>query len=43
MPGVPAGRVLGGDHEGLRVVTKAGGFGDDYATIRVMNYLTKGD
>jgi uncharacterized protein YgbK (DUF1537 family) len=26
-PGVPVGRVVGGDADGLAVVTKAGGFG----------------
>lgn len=32
-PGVPAGILVGGDADGLRVVTKAGGFGDERAII----------
>jgi len=32
-PGVAAGLLTGGPHEGLRVVTKAGGFGDERAII----------
>lgn len=38
-PGMPAGTVLGGPHERLRVVTKAGGFGDQKAIIKAILYL----
>jgi uncharacterized protein YgbK (DUF1537 family) len=40
-PFVPLGGVLGGDHEGLPVVTKAGGFGSDAvveAAIRALRH-----
>jgi D-threonate/D-erythronate kinase len=37
--GVPAGLLVGGPHEGLRVVTKAGGFGDHRAIIQSIEYL----
>ncbi|MEM2110292.1 MAG: four-carbon acid sugar kinase family protein [Candidatus Bathyarchaeia archaeon] len=43
LPGVPLGRILGGNHEGLRVVTKAGGFGDKYALVKIMKYLKDGE
>lgn len=38
-PGVPAGELVGGPHHGLRVVTKAGGFGDDRAIIDAVAFL----
>ena len=38
-PGVPAGLLAGGPHEGLRVVTKAGGFGDERAIIQSIECL----
>jgi uncharacterized protein YgbK (DUF1537 family) len=41
-PGVPAGEVLGGQFEGMRVVTKAGGFGTEAALIESIAYLEKG-
>jgi len=39
LPGVPMGRILGGDHEGMLVVTKAGGFGDRHALVQIMKLL----
>lgn len=39
LPGIPVGRILGGRHEGMRVVTKAGGFGDPYALAKIMEYV----
>jgi len=39
LPGVPAGRILGGKYEGMRMVTKAGGFGDRYALVKIMRYM----
>ncbi len=41
-PGIPAGRISGGLTGGLRVVTKAGGFGTDAAIIKAIFYLRKG-
>jgi uncharacterized protein YgbK (DUF1537 family) len=39
LPGVPCGRLVGGRHDGLKVVTKAGGFGDENAIIDIIKYL----
>ena len=41
-PGVPAGELIGGQYQGMRVVTKAGGFGTDSAMIKSVAYLEKG-
>ncbi len=41
-PGVPAGEFIGGQWEGMRVVTKAGGFGTEEAIVRSIAYLEKG-
>jgi uncharacterized protein YgbK (DUF1537 family) len=38
-PGIPAGRLLGGACDGLRVVTKAGGFGDALAIAEAVRYI----
>ncbi len=38
-PGVPGGDLVGGRGEGLRVVTKAGGFGDARALLDALDYL----
>jgi uncharacterized protein YgbK (DUF1537 family) len=37
--GVPAGTFVGGAYEGLRVVTKAGGFGDDKTILESVHCL----
>lgn len=37
--GVPACSLIGGDFDGIRVVTKAGGFGDPYAIVEGIRYL----
>ena len=41
-PGVPAGELVGGPGEGMRVVTKAGGFGTEEALVKSIAYLEKG-
>lgn len=41
-PGVPAGELIGGKGEGIRVVTKAGGFGTEAALVKSILYLEKG-
>jgi D-threonate/D-erythronate kinase len=38
-PGVPGGQLRGGRGEGLWVVTKAGGFGDERAILVALDYL----
>jgi uncharacterized protein YgbK (DUF1537 family) len=38
---IPMGRILGGKHEGMRVVTKAGGFGGKQTLVEIINYLRK--
>ena len=39
LPGIPFGRLVGGKLDGLRVVTKAGGFGDQDALVEAINHL----
>ncbi len=39
-PGVIVGEVVGQNHSGLRVVTKAGGFGNEDAMVQAARYLT---
>lgn len=41
-PGVPAGELIGGQGQGMRVVTKAGGFGTEEALIKSVSYLERG-
>jgi uncharacterized protein YgbK (DUF1537 family) len=38
LPGIPWGRIIGGEHDGLRVITKAGGFGDDGTLVEIIKY-----
>jgi uncharacterized protein YgbK (DUF1537 family) len=38
-PGVPVGRIVGGAFDGLRVVTKSGGFGRSDSLLRIVNRL----
>jgi len=39
LTGIPLGRLVGGEADGLPVVTKAGGFGEEPALVRVVEYL----
>jgi uncharacterized protein YgbK (DUF1537 family) len=41
-PGVPAGELVGGQYQGMRVVTKAGGFGTEEALVKSISYLERG-
>jgi len=41
-PGIPAGELVGGQGQGMRVVTKAGGFGTEAAIIKSIPYLERG-
>lgn len=38
-PGIPGGQLIGGSYEGMWVVTKAGGFGDERALLDGLAYL----
>lgn len=40
-PGVAVGETIGGIKEGLRIVTKAGGFGNDEAIVDAIYYLER--
>jgi uncharacterized protein YgbK (DUF1537 family) len=41
-PGLPAGEVYGGHYSGMRMVTKAGGFGTEEAIAKSIEYLERG-
>ena len=41
-PGVPAGELIGGQNQGMRLVTKAGGFGTEEAMVKSISYLERG-
>ena len=40
--GVPAGELIGGQYQEMRVVTKAGGFGTEEAMVKAIAYLERG-
>lgn len=40
LPGVPAGSIDGGLLDGVRVVTKAGAFGQEDVLVKVIDYLS---
>ncbi len=40
-PSIPMGTIVGSKHEGMRIVTKAGGFGDKQTLVDIINYLRK--
>lgn len=39
LPGVPLGRILDGECQGIWVVTKAGGFGSPLALVRIVEFM----
>ena len=41
-PGIPAGELVGGRGQGIRVITKAGGFGTETVLIKSIPYLEEG-
>jgi uncharacterized protein YgbK (DUF1537 family) len=41
-PGVPLGTIVGGAADGIRVVTKSGGFGDTDSLIQIIDRLQSG-
>jgi uncharacterized protein YgbK (DUF1537 family) len=38
-PGIPMGKIAGGDHEGKFIITKSGRFGDKNSLLEIMHYL----
>ncbi|MBP2625700.1 MAG: type effector Hrp-dependent outer protein [Firmicutes bacterium] len=42
IPGIPLGKIIGGQFQGLGVITKAGAFGDDHAIIEAMKVFEIG-
>lgn len=40
--GIPAGILLGGDYEGIRIITKAGAFGSEEDIFKAIKYLKGG-
>jgi len=41
LPGVPSGVVVKGEYEGLRIVTKAGSFGEEDALVESVRFLKR--
>ena len=39
LPGVPISRIIGGTLSGMRIVTKAGGFGNPYTLVKIIKSL----
>jgi len=37
--GLPCAKILDGKNKGMRIVTKAGGFGNEYAIVKAVNFL----
>lgn len=42
LPGIPVGELIGGEFEGLNIVSKAGSFGKEDALIKAIRYLASG-
>lgn len=42
-PGIPWGIITGGIADGVRIITKAGGFGSEKAIVKSITYLERGD
>ncbi len=40
-PGIPSGVIVGGKQEGLRIVTKAGSFGEETALVDSVLFLKR--
>jgi len=41
LPGIPFGRIIEGEYDGMRIVTKAGGFGDNYTLMKIIESMRK--
>lgn len=42
LPGIPVGELIGGEFEGLNIISKAGSFGKEDALIKAIRYLASG-
>ncbi len=42
LPGVPVGELIGGEFEGLNIISKAGSFGKEDTLIKAIRYLASG-
>jgi uncharacterized protein YgbK (DUF1537 family) len=40
-PGIPVSLIIGGKYDGVRIVTKAGAFGDENSLLTALRYLKK--
>jgi len=41
LPGIPSGRITGGEYDGMQIVTKAGGFGDSYTLVKIIKSMRR--
>ena len=41
LPGIPFGHFIEDQYKNITIVTKAGGFGEEDAIVRVLNFLKK--
>jgi len=41
MPGIPIGRIIEGEWNEMRIITKAGGFGDSYTLAKIIKFARK--
>jgi len=41
LPGIPIGRIMEGEWDGMKIITKAGGFGDRYTLVRIIKSIRK--
>lgn len=42
LPGIPVGELVGGEFEGLNIITKAGSFGEEDTLVKAIKYLGSG-
>ena len=42
LPGIPVGELLGGEFEGLNIITKAGSFGEEDTLVKAIEYRGSG-
>jgi len=42
LPGIPVGELVGGEFEGLNIITKAGSFGEEDTLVKAIEYLGSG-
>jgi uncharacterized protein YgbK (DUF1537 family) len=39
-PGIPIGKIVGGPHDGRRIVTKSGRFGNQESLLEIQRFLS---